>query len=45
MTLFKVIARSSYEDIKATGELIAGSDLDWTWCAFHSSRTVPPMAA
>ncbi|MDX8432756.1 MULTISPECIES: hypothetical protein [Mesorhizobium] len=30
MTLFKVIARSSYEDIKATGELIAGSDLDWT---------------
>lgn len=29
-TLFKVIAHSSYDDIKATGELIAGSDLDWT---------------
>ncbi|MBP2236563.1 putative NADH-flavin reductase [Sinorhizobium kostiense] len=28
--LFKVIARSSYDDIKATGELIAGSGLDWT---------------
>lgn len=29
-TLFKVIARSSYDDIKATGELIAASDLNWT---------------
>ena len=28
--LFKVIARKGYEDIKATGELIANSDLDWT---------------
>ncbi|MDX8501767.1 NAD(P)H-binding protein [Mesorhizobium sp. VK4C] len=30
VTLFKVIARSSYDDIKATGELVAESDLDWT---------------
>ncbi|MBP2238862.1 putative NADH-flavin reductase [Sinorhizobium kostiense] len=29
-TLFKVIAHSSYDDIKATGELISASDLDWT---------------
>lgn len=28
--LFKVIARKGYEDIKATGELVAHSDLDWT---------------
>lgn len=28
--LFKVIARKGYEDIRATGELIANSDLDWT---------------
>ena len=28
--LFKVIARKGYEDIKATAELVAGSDLDWT---------------
>lgn len=28
--LFKVIARKGYEDIKATGELIARSGLDWT---------------
>lgn len=28
--LFKVIARKGFEDIKATGELIANSDLDWT---------------
>jgi nucleoside-diphosphate-sugar epimerase len=28
--VFKVIARKAYEDIKATAELIAGSDLDWT---------------
>ena len=28
--LFKIIARKGYEDIKATGELIANSDLDWT---------------
>lgn len=28
--LFKVIARKGYEDIKATGELIANTDLDWT---------------
>lgn len=28
--LFRVIARKGYEDIKATGELIADSDLDWT---------------
>lgn len=28
--LFKVIARNGYEDIKATGELVANSDLDWT---------------
>ncbi|MFP3801823.1 SDR family oxidoreductase [Paraburkholderia sp. SIMBA_027] len=28
--LFKVIARKGYEDIKATGELVANSDLDWT---------------
>lgn len=28
--LFKVIARSGYEDIKATGELVANSDMDWT---------------
>lgn len=28
--LFKVIVRKGYEDIKATGELIANSDLDWT---------------
>lgn len=28
--LFKLIARKGYEDIQATGELIAGSDLDWT---------------
>ncbi|MDX8469859.1 NAD(P)H-binding protein [Mesorhizobium sp. VK25A] len=30
VTLFKVIARSSYDDIKTTGELVADSDLDWT---------------
>lgn len=29
-TLFRIIAHSSYDDIKATGELIAASDLDWT---------------
>ncbi|UXT50147.1 SDR family oxidoreductase [Agrobacterium tumefaciens] len=29
-TVFKMIAHSSYDDIKATGELIAGSNLDWT---------------
>lgn len=28
--LFKVIARKGFEDIKATGELIANSDLEWT---------------
>ncbi|MBO9644138.1 MAG: SDR family oxidoreductase [Pseudacidovorax sp.] len=28
--LFKLIARKGYEDIQATGELIANSDLDWT---------------
>jgi FMN-dependent NADH-azoreductase/putative NADH-flavin reductase len=28
--LFKVIVRKAYEDIKATGELIANSGLDWT---------------
>ncbi|WP_071335825.1 SDR family oxidoreductase [Burkholderia contaminans] len=28
--LFKVIARNGYEDIKATGELVANSNLDWT---------------
>ncbi|VVE49764.1 3-beta hydroxysteroid dehydrogenase [Pandoraea morbifera] len=28
--LFRVIARKGYEDIKATGELVANSDLDWT---------------
>ncbi|UTP27397.1 SDR family oxidoreductase (plasmid) [Burkholderia sp. FXe9] len=28
--LFKVIARKGYEDIKATGELVANSNLDWT---------------
>lgn len=28
--LFKVIARKGYEDIRATGELVAHSDLDWT---------------
>jgi len=28
--LFKVIARKGYEDIRATAELIASSDLDWT---------------
>ncbi|MDI3380000.1 NAD(P)-dependent oxidoreductase [Xenophilus aerolatus] len=28
--LFKVIARKGYEDIVATGNLIAKSDLDWT---------------
>lgn len=28
--MFKVIARKAYDDIKATGELIAHSDLDWT---------------
>jgi len=28
--LFKVIARQGYEDIEATGELVAHSDLDWT---------------
>ncbi|WP_433695428.1 SDR family oxidoreductase [Paraburkholderia phenoliruptrix] len=28
--LFKLIARKGYEDIKATGELVANSDLDWT---------------
>lgn len=28
--LFKVIARKGYKDIKATGELVANSDLDWT---------------
>ncbi|MEX3927033.1 NAD(P)H-binding protein [Paraburkholderia sp. BR10936] len=27
--LFKVIARKGYEDIEATGELVANSDLDW----------------
>ncbi|MGX1320589.1 putative NADH-flavin reductase [Bradyrhizobium sp. USDA 377] len=29
-TLFSVIAHGAYDDIKATGELIAGSRLDWT---------------
>jgi putative NADH-flavin reductase len=28
--LFRLIARKAYEDIKATGALIAKSDLDWT---------------
>ncbi|MBK1822296.1 NAD(P)-dependent oxidoreductase [Burkholderia orbicola] len=28
--MFKVIVRKAYDDIKATGELIANSDLDWT---------------
>jgi putative NADH-flavin reductase len=28
--LFRVIVRKAYDDIKATGELIAHSDLDWT---------------
>ncbi|SFW44476.1 NAD(P)-dependent oxidoreductase [Luteibacter sp. UNCMF366Tsu5.1] len=28
--LFKVIARKGFQDVKATAELIAGSDLDWT---------------
>lgn len=28
--LFKIIARKGYEDIKATGDLIANSNLDWT---------------
>lgn len=28
--MFKVIARTAYDDIKSTGELIANSDLDWT---------------
>jgi len=27
---FKVVVRKAYDDIKATGELIANSDLDWT---------------
>lgn len=28
--MFKMIARKAYDDINATGELIANSDLDWT---------------
>jgi putative NADH-flavin reductase len=28
--LFKVLSRKSYDDIKSTGELIAGSGLNWT---------------
>lgn len=28
--LFKLIARKGYQDIQATGALVAGSDLDWT---------------
>ena len=27
---FKVVVRKAYDDIRATGELIANSDLDWT---------------
>ncbi|MEF9480868.1 NAD(P)H-binding protein [Ralstonia sp. 1B3] len=27
---FKVMVRKAYDDIRATGELIANSDLDWT---------------
>ncbi|MEF9385218.1 SDR family oxidoreductase [Ralstonia solanacearum species complex bacterium KE056] len=27
---FKVVVRKAYEDIRATGELIVNSDLDWT---------------
>lgn len=30
VTVFRIIANKAYDDIKATGELIAQSDLDWT---------------
>ncbi|HIE9809510.1 TPA: NAD(P)H-binding protein [Klebsiella pneumoniae] len=28
--MFKMLVHKAYDDIKATGELIANSDLDWT---------------
>lgn len=37
--LFKVIARKGYEDIKATGELIANSDVDWIPPRFAAGST------
>ncbi len=40
--LFKVIARKGYEDIKATGELIANSDLDWTLVRIPNLKDGPP---
>ncbi|PJF03487.1 NAD(P)-dependent oxidoreductase [Acinetobacter seifertii] len=39
--LFKVIARKGFEDIKATGELIASSDLDWTLVRIPNLKDAP----
>lgn len=42
--LFKVIACKGYEDIKATGELVANSDVTRHRYASQTSRMAQPMA-
>jgi putative NADH-flavin reductase len=42
--LFKVIVRKAYDDIKATGELIANSGLDWTLVRIPNLKNGPANA-
>ncbi|MEK6294303.1 MAG: NAD(P)H-binding protein [Paraburkholderia tropica] len=39
--LVKMVVRNAYEDIKATGELIARSDLDWTLVRIPNLKDEP----
>jgi putative NADH-flavin reductase len=43
--LFKLIARKSVEDIRATAELIAKSDLDWTLVRIPNLKDGPAAGA
>ncbi|WP_260175116.1 NAD(P)H-binding protein [Paraburkholderia sp. WP4_3_2] len=39
--LFEAIARKGYEDIKATGELVANQELDWTLVRIPNLKDAP----
>jgi hypothetical protein len=41
--LFRIIVRKAYEDIKATGELIASSGLDWTLVRIPNLKDGPAI--
>ncbi|WP_218277979.1 NAD(P)-dependent oxidoreductase [Pseudomonas sp. MB-090624] len=42
--LFKLLTRKAYEDIKATGELIAHSDLEWTLVRIPNLKDGPAQS-